>query len=133
MTKEESNEQVPESVPQDANQEAKNERTWAVFCHLSAFLAILCIPFTNILGPLTIWLVKRNEMPLVDQEGKESVNFQISMTIYFIITLLLCLVFIGFLLIFPLVLADIIFVIIAAIKVSNGESYRYPLNIRLIK
>jgi uncharacterized Tic20 family protein len=96
-------------------------------------VAFIGIPFGNIFGPLVIWLVKKNEMPLVDQEGKASLNFQISMTIYSLVVLVLCLVAIGFLLIFPIILANVILVIIASVKTSNGEKFEYPCTICFIK
>lgn len=111
----------------------KKERTWATFCHITALIAFLGIPFGNILGPFIVWILKKNEMPLVDEEGKESLNFQISMSIYILIAGLLCLVFVGFLLLFPLIIADLVLVIIASIKISNNETFKYPFTIRLIK
>jgi hypothetical protein len=59
-------------VPSDADKKARN---WATFCHLAALAGFIGIPFGNILGPLITWLVKRNEYPLVDQQGKEALNF----------------------------------------------------------
>ncbi len=111
----------------------KSERTWAICCHLSSLTAFIGIPFGNILGPLVIWLIKKSEMPLVDEEGKSAVNFQISMTIYTLIAFVLCFVVIGFLLIFPVILFNIILVIIASVKTSNGEKFQYPCTIHFIK
>jgi len=111
----------------------KDDRTWAMICHLSALCAFLAIPFGNILGPLIVWLLKKNESPLVDIEGRKALNFQISMTIYSAVAGVLCFVFIGFLLLVPLVLADLILTIIAGIKASNGEEFKYPFTIELIK
>lgn len=110
----------------------KNEQTMGMLCHLLAFAGYL-FPFGNIIGPLVLWLVKRQEMPFVESEGKESLNFQISMTIYTFVSFILCFVLIGFVLLPAVIIADIVFIIIAAIKTANGESYRYPLCIRLIK
>jgi len=90
------------------------------------------VPFGNILGPLVVWLIKKDEMPLVDDQGKESVNFQISTTIYFIISLVLCLVVIGAFMLAALAVFKIIFVIIATVSASRGERFRYPLCIRFI-
>ena len=59
---------------------SSEERTWSIAAHLSA-LAGLFIPFGSVLGPLVVWLVKRNEMPMVDRHGKEALNFQITVTI----------------------------------------------------
>ncbi|QSO54966.1 DUF4870 domain-containing protein [Alicyclobacillus curvatus] len=101
-------------------------------CHLAAFAGWV-IPLGWILGPLTVWLIKRNQFWLVDEQGKEALNFQISLMIYGIIAGILCLILIGFLLLIALAVLQIVLVIIAAIKVSNGEHYRYPLTIRLIR
>ena len=110
---------------------SKEERTWAMFAHLSAFVGHF-IPFGHILGPLVIWMIKKNEMPFVNDQAKEALNFQITMTIYFIVAGLLCLVVIGFVLL-PLVwLFDIIFTIIAAVKANDGVAYRYPGSLRLV-
>lgn len=111
----------------------KQECTWAIFCHLSSFVVFIGIPFGNIFGPLVIWLIKKNEMPLVEEEGKSALNFQISMTIYTVVAFILCFVAIGFLLIFPVILFNVILVIIASIKTSNGEKFQYPCTIHFIK
>jgi len=105
---------------------------WAMFCHLSTF-AILVIPsFGNIIAPLVIWLIKKDEYPLVNDQGKEALNFQISMTIYFIASIILSFFIIGI----PVLIALFFFVpivtIIAAIKANEGQMYRYPLTIQFI-
>jgi hypothetical protein len=96
-------------------------------------LAGFVIPFGHLLGPLVIWLVKRNESALVDQNGKEALNFQISMTIYFIVSAVLIVILVGFLLMLLLAVANIAAVIWAAISVNQGKDFKYPLTIRLIK
>ena len=126
-------EKQPVETNRNDNINQKSESTWAIFCHLSSFVAFIGIPFGNILGPLVIWLVKKNEMPLVEVEGKSALNFQISMTIYTLIALALCLVVIGFLIIVPIILANVILVIIASVKTSNGEKFQYPCMIHFIK
>jgi uncharacterized Tic20 family protein len=110
----------------------KDARTWAMFCHIGAFAGYI-IPFGHIIAPLIIWLIKKAESPLVDDQGKESLNFQISVTIYAFIALLLTLILIGYVLFFALVIFDLVMVIVAAVKVNSGEKYRYPLCIRFIK
>lgn len=107
-------------------------RNWAVLIHLSA-LAGFIIPFGNILAPLIIWLLKKEDSPFIDDQGKEAVNFQISMTIYAIISAILIVIIIGFVLLGVIAIIEIIFIIIAAINASNGVKYRYPLSIRFIK
>ena len=111
----------------------QKERTTASFVHLLAFAGLI-FPFGgNILGPLVLWLVKKDEYPgFFDANGKESVNFQISMTIYLLVAGLLLFAGIGFVLAPAIFLVDVVFVIIAAVKASQGEVYRYPLTIRFI-
>ena len=110
----------------------KEERTWGMFCHLVVFLGFI-IPFASIIGPLVIWIIKRDEMPFVEDQGKESLNFQITMMLATIVSALLMLVLIGFVLIFIVLIFQFIVVIIASIKANEGVYYRYPLNIRFIK
>lgn len=110
----------------------KDSRMWGMLCHLSALVGYF-IPFGHIIGPLVIWLVKRESMPFVDDQGKEALNFQISLTIYGLITGVLCLVLIGFILLPIVLIGGLVLVIIAGIKANNGEAYRYPFTIRLVK
>jgi uncharacterized protein len=108
-------------------------RTWSMLCHLSALTLFIGIPFGNLAGPLLVWLLKRNEHPEVEEHGKESLNFQLSMTIYALFSALLVLVLVGFLLLFVLLVLNIVLVVVASVKASNGEPFRYPLTLRLIK
>ena len=103
-----------------------------MLCHLAALAGFL-IPFGSIVGPLIIWLIKKDEFPFVDEQGKESLNFQISVAIYGIVSAILIIVFIGIILLVALIIADVVLVVVASIKTNKGESYRYPLTIRLIK
>ncbi len=107
------------------------EKNWAIACHLAAFAGWV-VPFGWIIGPLIVWLVKRNQFRFVDEHGKESLNFQISLVIYGIVAVILCFILIGFLLLIALAVFQVVFVVIAAVKTSNGEHYRYPLTIRFI-
>ena len=123
----------PQETPQAAPQYSKDEQTWAMVCHLSA-LAGFVVPFGNIIGPLVVWLIKKDTMPLVDQHGKEALNFQITVMIAVFVCVLLMLVVIGVFLLFAVGLGALILTIMAAIKVSNGEfDYKYPFTLRLIK
>jgi uncharacterized Tic20 family protein len=108
------------------------ERSWGMFCHLAA-LAGYIIPFGNIIGPLIIWLIKRDESEFVADQGKESLNFQISITIYAIIAGLLILIVIGVFLLIAVGIFSLVMIIIATVKASSGEKYRYPLTLRLIQ
>jgi uncharacterized protein len=108
----------------------KEALTWGALCHL-AVLAVLIGPMLmNVLGPLVVWLLKKNDHPFIDEQGKESLNFQISMTIY---SLAAVISIIGIPLAIIIGIADIVLIIVASIKTSNGENYRYPLTIRFIK
>lgn len=100
--------------------------------HLLGFAGFV-FPFGNILGPLILWLVKRNDSAYLDRVGKEVLNFQISYAIYGMVAGALCFVLIGFIILPILGLLWIIFMIIAAVKTSNGEEYKYPFTIRLLQ
>lgn len=102
-----------------------------MLCHLSA-LAGFIIPLGNIIGPLVIWMLKKDDYPIVDDQGKESLNFQISMTIYIIVSIVLIIVLIGIALLILLGIFELIVIIIASIKANEGVKYRYPLTIRFI-
>jgi uncharacterized Tic20 family protein len=129
----------PQSPPTITPGNKSQARTWNMLCHLSA-LAGYIIPFGNILGPLLVWQVKKNEFPSVNEHGKAALNFQLTVLIALVAggaaAFLLSFVCIGFLLI-PVVIAialcGLIFAIIAGIKANNGEAYRYPWSLTLIK
>jgi uncharacterized Tic20 family protein len=111
----------------------KDARNWATLCHLGG-LGIYLIPgIGHILGPLVIWLLKKDQYPFVDDQGKEALNFQISMTLYLLVSGISILACVGFVLFPAVLLADLVLMIIAATKTSKGEAYRYPLTIRLIQ
>jgi uncharacterized Tic20 family protein len=112
----------------------------AMFCHLAAVAGSLAgwvtgipIPFGNILGPLVVWLIKKDTMPLVNQHGKESLNFQITVSMAIIGCMLLFFLVLPLLLIPIIWIAALVLTVIATIKTSNGEFYRYPFTLRLIK
>jgi hypothetical protein len=107
-------------------------RNWVTGCHLAA-LAGLVIPLGNVVGPLVVWLLKKDESPLIDEAGKEALNFQISMTIYAFVSVLMIFVLIGIPLLLVVGLLDLIFTIVGAAKSSSGVQYRYPLTIRFLK
>lgn len=117
--------QNTESVSQD-------DRNLGMLCHLIALVGLL-IPFGNILGPLVIWLVKKDQSSFVDVEGKEALNFNITVAIAGFVSVLLMTVVIGFALIFIVAIFWIVMAIVAASKASSGEHYRYPLTIRLVQ
>ena len=110
----------------------KDERTWAMAAHLSAYVGHF-FPFGHIIGPLVIWLIKRDSSEFIDDQGKEAVNAQISFTIYSVIAGLFIIILVGFAFLFALWLADVILVIIAAIAANEGRRYRYPMIFSLVK
>ena len=107
-------------------------RTWCVLCHASALAGLFFHALGFVLGPLIIWLIKRGDSSEIDANGKESLNFQLSMLIWHAIALVLCLLLIGIPILIALWVADVVLVIIASVKTSRGEFYRYPLTIRFI-
>lgn len=113
---------------------SRTERQWAMGCHLIALCGIVVpVPAANLLGPLILWLVKREDGAFIDDQGKESLNFQISLFLYALVCLFLAVIGIGILLLIPLALFGLVCVIIASIKASEGVAFRYPACIRLIK
>ena len=109
-----------------------NVRTWCVACHLSALAGFVIPGFGHILGPLIVWLIKRGDASEIDAHGKEALNFQISMLIYNLVAGVLCLVLIGFALLAVFHILNVVFVIVAALRASEGQMYRYPLTVRLL-
>jgi len=107
-------------------------RTWCILAHATALVGFLVPVAGHIVGPLIVWLAKRQDSPEIDAHGKESMNFQISMLIWNVIAGILCLVLIGIPILILLHILNIIFVIVASIQASEGKLYRYPLAIRLI-
>jgi len=122
-------------------------KMWCMLCHLSALSAAIGIPFGNLIGPLLIWQIKKSEMPEIEEHGKEALNFQITATIVFLalgvavfISALLSTFLIGlpFLFLFGILLLAVtigwfVVTIIAAVKANEGELYRYPMTLRLVK
>jgi len=107
-------------------------RQWAMFLHLS-MLAGFVIPFAGLIAPIVIWQVKKTELPGIDVHGKNAANWLISCVIYGLVFLVLCLVLIGIPLLVLLGLAAIVQPIIAGIKANNGELWKYPLALTILK
>lgn len=107
-------------------------RTWNVLCHASALLGFFFPWAGHIIAPLVVWLIKRGDSPEIDAHGKESINFQLSMLVYAIISGILCLILVGFVLLAILHIVNAVLVIIASIRASEGKFYRYPITIRFL-
>ena len=103
-----------------------------LFCQLRA-LAGFFIPFGNNSGPFIVWLIKKDEYAFVNEQGKEALNFQISILIYIIITIPFIFILIGIPIMIAIGIFSLVMVIIAGIKANNGESFKYPLCISFIK
>lgn len=121
------------------NEMTQEQKTWGMIAHLSALIGFL-IPFGNVLGPLVVWLIKKDTMPFVDDQGKEALNFNITVAIVItalmIVGTVLLVILIGFLfyiLAAIIGVAALVFMIIAGLKANEGVSYRYPYIFRLIK
>ncbi|HEV2680596.1 MAG TPA: DUF4870 domain-containing protein [Rhodanobacter sp.] len=121
----------PPSESPVAGVPSAEERQWAMFAHLSA-LAGLVIPFGSIIGPLVIWLIKKDTMPFVNDQGKEALNFNITVAIAAVVCWILFFVLIGMLLLPALVIVWLVFVIIGTIRANEGTLYRYPFALRLV-
>lgn len=105
-------------------------RSWGMLAHIATFAGYL-IPFGNIFGPLIVMMMRKE--PFVQDQAKEALNFQISVTIYVIICIALIFVIVGLFLLPVLVLFELICTVLAAIKANQGEAYRYPMCIRFIR
>jgi uncharacterized Tic20 family protein len=110
----------------------ETERNWAMLCHLSAFAGFF-FPFGGTIGPLICWLTIRDESSWVNVNGKASLNFQLSMLLYMVLTVPLCFIIIGIPIIMLLGTLKVICVIIASVKAPKGELFRYPLVIPFIQ
>jgi uncharacterized Tic20 family protein len=108
--------------------EAKN---WGMLCHLIALLA-MPLGFGHVVGPLVVWLLKRGDHPFIDDQGKESLNFQISVSIYTLLLSPTLCIGVGIVLLAALWISNVVLIVVAAIKASGGEAFRYPLSIRLV-
>jgi len=120
-----------------------DQRQWAMFAHLSAIAGAVLTSgiggWGTFLGPLIIWLVKKDTMPFVDDQAKEALNFNITVAIVFFALWVLVFVTLGIGLLiaipawFIIGIAWLVFTIIAAIKANDGVAYRYPFTMRLVK
>lgn len=122
----------PPPVPQQGRRlPADQERTWASAAHWSALVASV-VGGLAFLGPLIVMLTKGNESVWVRRQAVESLNFQLSVLIYGVVSLVLCLVLIGFLLLIVLGIGWLVLTIVGAVRAANGDDFRYPLTIRMV-
>lgn len=114
------------------NDVTQEQKTWGMIAHLASLSGFI-IPFGNILGPLVVWLIKKDTMPFVDDQGKEALNFNITIFIAAVVSAILMFVLIGFVLVLVVGIAWIVLTIMAGLKANEGQAYRYPFTLRLIK
>ena len=111
----------------------RQERVWGSFCHLAAFAGLI-IPFGGmVLGPLALWLLRKENSRLVDREGKKAMNFQLSMFVYLLMGLALTQFYLGYAVLALLVCLNVVCIVAASVKTNNGEDFQYPLVVRFIK
>jgi uncharacterized Tic20 family protein len=110
----------------------ETERNWAMLCHLSAFAGFF-FPFGAIIGPLICWLTRKDESDWVKINGRNSLNFQLSMLLYMVLAIPLIFIVIGIPIVIILGLLKVICIIIASVKAPKGELFRYPLSIPFIQ
>ncbi len=115
----------PPSLPSDPipTQDEKN---------LGLIMHALSLVGFGLIAPLIIWLIKKNESAFLDKQGRELLNFQLSLLIYFLVSFALCFVMIGFVLLGLLGIASLILTIIGLIRATEGKIYRFPLTIRML-
>jgi uncharacterized protein len=116
----------------DQSTEAEAVRNTAVAAHLATF-AGLVVPFGSVIGPLAVWLTRRHRDPFIDQAGREALNFGITIAIYGSVLLVAALMLVGIPLLVVGVVAWVVLASLAAVKASQGQPYRYPLTLRLVR
>ena len=114
-----------ESTVQKPSTSTRDERQWALLCHMSAMLMYLTV-IGGFIGPLILWLLKRDEMPLVADQGRETLNFQITVLVSLVGAAVLMLVAIGIPIFIGIIVYHFAYTIIASVKASEGVAYRYP-------
>jgi uncharacterized Tic20 family protein len=111
---------------------SKQAKDMGLLIHAASFAGYV-FPLGSVLGPLIVWLMKRDEFEFANQCGKNCLNFKLSLMIYALISAILILVGVGVLLLAGLALLDIICTIMAIVKASDGIAYQYPLSIKFLK
>ncbi len=110
------------------------ERQWAMFAHLLTLVPyIIALPFAGVAAPFIIRMTKGKESAWVDNHAKESLNFQITLLIGYAVSLVTACIGIGVVIGAVIALFGLVMAIIAGIKANNGEVYRYPFCLRLVK
>jgi uncharacterized Tic20 family protein len=123
----------PINTPVPGPAPTETDRTWAMLAHLSALAGLVVWIAGCVLGPLAVWISRRDQSAFVAEHAREALNFNITVALAAVVCLLLMLVFVGFILGAALFIAWLVLTLIAAIKASEGAIYRYPVSLRLVK
>ncbi len=107
------------------NPPTNDEKTIGMLCHITGLISII--------GPIIVWLLKKDESAFVDANGKQAINFQLSIIIYSIGSAILLIIGIGLILLFAIGIFAFIMIVVASIKAANGEIFQYPLSLQLLK
>ncbi|MCS6850310.1 MAG: DUF4870 domain-containing protein [Gemmataceae bacterium] len=119
---------VPEQPP--ANLTA-DDRQWAMFAHLSGLITGLV--GLNFVGPLVIWIMKKEQSPFIDYHAKEALNFQLNIMAYILISVPLLFCFVGIATLAAAIIYGVVMAIVAGIRANEGQYYKYPFLVRLIQ
>jgi uncharacterized Tic20 family protein len=119
-------EPIPESTPPEQPEVSKDAKNMGMLCHLLGLL-------TNFIGPLILWIIKKDDDPFIDDQGKEALNWQITLMIAYVVGGITSAICIGFVIIAAAGICQVVFGIIGCIKASEGIAYRYPFCLRLVK
>ncbi len=123
--------QPPSGTPQPPVSPEKRERDWTLYTHLAGLCCLVGIP--SFVGPLVMWLIKKDEMPRVNAAGKDALNFHLTMTLIALVSIPLAFVIIGVFTAIAAQVLAIIFSIVAGLEANKGVNYRYPLTIQFVK
>lgn len=108
-------------------------RKWAMLCHYAAFAWFLAPMIGNVVGPLVVWQLKRESHPFVDAQGKEALNFQITLSLALMLCGLLAWLLIGFPLMALVSVVGLVLTVIGGIRANEGKPWRYPFCLRLLR
>jgi len=125
-------EQLPDAPPVPPAPSAE-ARKWAMLCHYAAFAWFLAPMVGNVVGPLVVWQLKRESDPYVDEQGREALNFQLTLSLALMICGVLAWLLIGFPLMLLVSVIGLVLTVIAGIKANEGRPWRYPFCLRFLK
>lgn len=110
----------------------KDQRTWGMLAHFSP-LAGFVVPLGGLIAALVLWQIKKDQAPFVAEQARESLNFQLTVLIAVLACIPLLFVVVGMLLIPALGIAQFVLALIAGLRANEGQPYRYPLTLRMVR